>query len=257
MLQYVKYTGDYGFVKDKLWKNLQAIIDYHQKGTLYGIGLDNDGLIMHGPRLTWMDAAVDGEGVTPRMGKAVEIQALWYNALRTMELLAKKFEKPILAEKYVALATKTSKSFNEKFWNKERDCLYDVLGAKGANASLRPNQIFAVSLDYTMLGKEKSAKVVDVVNRQLVTPYGLRTLALDDPKFVGQCFGNERNRDTAYHNGTIWPWLLGSFTTAYLKVNDYEAESRDYALNNLLLPLFTVGIHQGGLGTINEIYDCN
>ena len=108
-----------------------------------------------------------------------------------------------------------------------------------------------------MLDKEKSAKVVDVVNRELVTPYGLRTLALDDPKFVGKCFGNRRSRDTAYHNGTIWPWLLGPFVTAYLKVNGYTAKSRMNALENLVLPLFTVGIHQGGLGTISEIYDCD
>ena len=169
---------------------------------------------------------VNGTEITPRSGKAVEIQALWYNALRTMELLANKFGEPFLAEKYASMANKTSQSFNEKFWNSEKGCLYDVIESKGADASLRPNQIFAVSLDYTMLDKEKSAKVVDVVNRLLVTPYGLRTLSLDDPKFVGQCFGNRRSRDTAYHNGTIWPWLLGPFVTAFLKVNDYDAKSR-------------------------------
>jgi glycogen debranching enzyme len=155
------------------------------------------------------------------------------------------------------MANETKRSFNQKFWNKEKNCLYDVIDGKEADGSLRPNQIFAVSLDYTVLDKEKSLKVVEAVNRELVTPYGLRTLALDDPKFVGQCFGNRRSRDTAYHNGTIWPWLLGPFITAFLKVNDYEAKSREYALNNLILPLFTVGINQGGLGTINEIYDCN
>ena len=257
VLQYTKYTGDFAFVKEELWGSLKSIIEYHQKGTLFGIRLDGDGLLMHGSRLTWMDAEVNGTEITPRSGKAVEIQALWYNALRTMELLANKLGEPFLAEKYVSMANKTSESFIRKFWNDEKDCLYDVIESKGADASLRPNQIFAVSLDYTMLDKERSIKIVDVVNRLLVTPYGLRTLSLDDPKFVGQCFGNRRSRDTAYHNGTIWPWLLGSFVTAYLKVNNYSDKSREYALNNLVLPFFTVGIQQGGLGTINEIYDCD
>ena len=257
VLQYLKYTGDFGFVTDELWENLQSIIDYHQSGTLNGIHLDDDGLIMHGPRLTWMDAAVEGEGITPRSGKAVEIQALWYNALRTMELLANKFGAPDLSQKYGVMAEKTRKSFNEKYWNPQLGCLNDVLNAEGADPSIRPNQIFAVSMDYTMLDIEKSAKVVDVVNRQLLTPYGLRTLSLDDPKFVGKCFSNRRSRDTAYHNGTIWPWLLGPYITAYLKVNGYTTKSRNIAFSNLVLPLFSVGIHHGGLGSINEIYDCD
>jgi glycogen debranching enzyme len=108
-----------------------------------------------------------------------------------------------------------------------------------------------------MLDPEKSAKVVKVANRELLTPFGLRTLSLDDPKFAGKCFGNRRSRDKAYHNGTIWPWLLGPYVSAHLKVNGYNAKSREYALDNLVLPLFTVGIHQDGLGTINEIYDCD
>jgi glycogen debranching enzyme len=108
-----------------------------------------------------------------------------------------------------------------------------------------------------MLDKDKSQKVVDAVNRELVTPFGLRTLSLDDTKFVGKCFGDRQSRDTSYHNGTIWPWLMGPYVSAYLKVNDYNAQARKQMLENLILPLFTVGIHQGGLGTINEIYDCD
>jgi predicted glycogen debranching enzyme len=224
---------------------------------LFGIRLDYDGLIMHGSRLTWMDAAVDGKAMTPRVGKAVEIQALWYNTLRIMELLANKFGENALAEKYSVMANKTSKSFNEKFWNAELGCLFDVLGPNGTDASVRPNQIFAISLDFSMLDKDKSERVVEVVNRELVTPYGLRTLALNDPKFVGKCIGDGGSRDIAYHNGTIWPWLLGPYITAYLKVNGYSPKAREYALENLVLPLFSVGIHQAGLGTINEIYDCD
>jgi predicted glycogen debranching enzyme len=257
VLQYLKYTGDFEFVQEELWENLQAIVDYHERGTLFGIRLDDDGLLMHGSRLTWMDAAVDGKEITPRVGKAVEIQALWYNTLRLMELLANKFGERDLAEKYADMASKTSRSFNDKFWNAEAGCLFDVLEANGADASLRPNQIFAVALDFSMLNRAKSERVVDAVNRELVTPYGLRTLALNDPKFAGKCFGDRLSRDTAYHNGTIWPWLLGPFITAYLKVNSYTAESREYALKNLILPFFTIGIHQAGLGTVSEIYDCD
>jgi predicted glycogen debranching enzyme len=257
VLQYVKYTGDWGFVKDELWEKLQGIVENHQKGTLFGIRVDEDGLLMHGPRLTWMDASVGNDVITPRTGKAVEIQALWYNTLRTMELFTNKFEERTFAENYATLADKARQSFNEKFWNPKVGCLFDVVNGEAVDASIRPNQIFAVSLDYTILESEKCHKVVDTVNRELATPYGLRTLSLGDPKFVGKCVGNVRSRDMAYHNGTIWPWLLGPYVTAYLKVNDYSANARQQMLENLVLPLFTTGIHQGGLGTINEIYDCD
>jgi predicted glycogen debranching enzyme len=256
VLQYVKYTGDFGFVKDELWMKLQDIVENHQRGTLFGIHVDSDGLLMHGPRLTWMDASVGNDVITPRTGKAVEIQALWYNALKIMELLANKFETPDLAEKYSALANQTQHSFNEKFWNPKENCLFDVVD-KIPDASIRPNQIFAVSVDFNMLESKKYQAVVDAVDRELVTPYGLRTLSLGDPKFIGKCTGDSRSRDMAYHNGTIWPWLLGPYVTAYLKVNEYNAKAREQMLQNLILPLFSVGIHQGGLGTINEIYDCD
>jgi predicted glycogen debranching enzyme len=255
--QYLKYTGDYAFVKAELWDNLKSIIENHVHGTMFGIKLDSDGLLMHGPRLSWMDAVVEGDMITPRAGKAVEIQALWYNTLRIMEALAKQFGDPSLLVYYGSMAEQTKKSFNERYWNGKLGCLYDVLEPGGVDASIRPNMIFAVSLDYTMLDRASSRRVVDFVSRELLTPYGLRTLALDDPKYVGKCMGDRRSRDTAYHNGTIWPWLLGSYITAYLKVNDYSPEARKYAFDNLVLPLCTMGMHKGGLGTINEIYDCD
>ena len=256
VLQYVKYTGDFEFVKEALWEKLQDIVENHQKGTLFGIHVDNDGLLMHGPRLTWMDAKVGNDVITPRTGKAVEIQSLWYNTLRTMELFANKFDVQTLAEKYGAMANQARQSFNQKFWNPKENCLFDVIDDK-ADESIRPNQIFAVSLEYPVLEGEKCRKVIDVVNRELVTPYGLKTLSVSDPKFVGKCMGDSRSRDMAYHNGTIWPWLLGPYVTAYLKVNDYSIQARQQTLENLVLPLFTTGIHQGGLGTMNEIYDCD
>ena len=256
VLQYLKYTGDFEFIQEKLWDKLKSIIYFHEKGTSFGIHIDNDGLTAHGSRLTWMDAAVEGKEITPRKGKAVEIQALWYNALKTMELLANRFEEPNLAEKYRLMADKTSRSFNEKFWNQEKSCLFDVIDDFGSDASMRPNQIFVASLDFSMLDKQKSELVVDIVHRELVTPYGLRTLSLDDPQFVGKCTGDRRSRDNAYHNGTIWPWLHGPFISAYVKVKGNDDATRKFALENFVLPLFSVSIHQAGLGTVSEIYDC-
>jgi predicted glycogen debranching enzyme len=257
VLQYLKYTGNFNFVKQNLWDSLKAIIAHHEKGTLFNIHLDNDGLLAHGSRLTWMDAFVDGEDVTPRRGKAVEIQALWYNALKTMELLAGKFEETDLAKHYAEIAGKAQVSFNKKFWNPKNGCLFDVIDVSGSDASIRPNQILAVSLDFSMVSKIVGKQVVDLVNSELVTPYGLRTLSFDDPKFVGKCEGNRRSRDTAYHNGTIWPWLLGPYITAYLKVYGDDSEPHKIALQKLVLPLLGETIHHGCLGSINEIFDCD
>ncbi len=251
VLQYLKYTGDFEFVQKRLWEGLKAIIDRHEKGTAFGIRLDGDGLLAHGSRLTWMDAEVNGEAVTPRAGKAVEIQALWYNALKTVQLLANKFEEASLAEKYGELAVEAQKSFNEKFWNGEGGCLYDVVTDSGVDASLRPNQVIAVALDFGMLDNDKSEQIVNVVQRELVTPCGLRTLARGDTKYRGMYVGDRRSRDHAYHNGTVWPWLLGPYVTACRKVKS----NGEYELKNRLMPLFTQQITEAGLGTISEIFD--
>lgn len=255
VFQYLKYTGNFKFVKEELWEKLKAIIACHEKGTLFNIHVDTDGLLMHGPRLTWMDAFVDSEAITPRSGKAVDIQALWYNALRIMEFLAAKFSEPNLAKKYAEMADKTRENFNSKFWNAQKKCLFDVLEESGVDDSIRPNQIFSLSLDFPVLDIEKGRQVVNLVKRELVTVYGLRTLATSDRKFVGKYAGDRRSRDTAYHNGTIWPWLIGPFVSAFFKVKGHEKSTRKFACENFLLPLFNATVHQGGLGTINEIYD--
>jgi predicted glycogen debranching enzyme len=249
VLQFLKYTGDFRFVQQQLWDGLKTIVDWHERGTSFGIRLDSDGLLTHGSRLTWMDAEVNGEAVTPRTGKAVEIQALWYNALKTMQLLAGKFKETILAEKYAGMASEARNSFNEKFWNSDGGCLFDVVTASGADASLRPNQIIATALDFTVLNNDKSEHVADVVQRELVTPYGLRTLARGDSRYKGMYVGDRRSRDHAYHNGSVWPWLLGPFATAFLKVKGHGD------LKNFLRPLFTQQIFEAGLGTVNEIFD--
>jgi predicted glycogen debranching enzyme len=251
VLQFLKYTGDFTFVQKQLWEGLKVIIDCHEKGTAFGIRLDGDGLLAHGSRLTWMDAEADGEAVTPRAGKAVEIQALWYNALKIVQLLANKFKEASLAEKYAEMAREARESFNEKFWNGESGCLFDAVEALGVDAALRPNQIIAAALDFTMLGNDKNGQVVDVVQRELLTPFGLRTLARGDTRYKGMYIGDRRSRDQAYHNGTVWPWLLGPYVTACRKAQS----SNDYELKNRLIFLFTQQITQAGLGTISEIFD--
>jgi len=255
VLQYLKYTGDFKFVQKQLWESLKAIVDSHEKGTAFGIRVDIDGLLAHGPRLTWMDAEVDGRAVTPRAGKAVEVQALWYNALRTMQLLANRFEEKRLSEKYAEMAAKARKSFNEKFWNSEKNCLFDVVDEFSADAALRPNQIIAAALDFRMLDRDKNERIVDIVNRELLVPCGLRTLARSDPRYRGAYVGDRRNRDQAYHNGTVWPWLVGPFVTAFLKAKGCGDYRREYALQILIRPLCAQQVFQAGLGTLSEIFD--
>ncbi|NWF86607.1 glycogen debranching enzyme N-terminal domain-containing protein [Candidatus Bathyarchaeota archaeon] len=255
VLQYLKYSNDFKFVHEQLWETLKAIIDNYVRGTIFNIRMDNDGLLSHDAQLTWMDASVDGQPITPRDGKAVEIQALWYNALKTMELLAKRFMENAEAERYGQMAAKAKESFVSKFWNTKKYCLFDVISEAANDDSLRPNQITSVALDFTMLDNIKNEKIVDVVFHELLTPCGLRTLPKTDPKYVGVYTGDRRSRDKAYHNGTSWPWLLGPFTTAFLKVKGYTEYRREYALRHFLMPLFSDQLYRIGLGVLSEIFD--
>jgi predicted glycogen debranching enzyme len=254
VLQYIKYTGDYAFVKQNLWDTLTKIIDYHVKGTIFGIHMDKDGLIAHGPQLTWMDAATIDGFVTPRNGKAVEIQALWYNALKTMQVLAAQFNQLDKAETFRGMAEQAKKSFLEKFWNKD-GYLFDVVNKDGADKSFRPNQLFSVSLDFPILDQNKSDIVVDSVWKRLWGKYGLRTLPDTDSRYSGKYLGDWGHRDNAYHNGTVWAWLLGPFVTAFLKTKNYEASWRRFAVDTFLQPLVSEQLTQAGLGTISEIFD--
>ncbi|UCF58231.1 MAG: glycogen debranching enzyme N-terminal domain-containing protein, partial [Candidatus Bathyarchaeota archaeon] len=255
VLQYLKYTGDFDFVRVQLWDTLQSIVEHHIQGTLYDIHTDDDGLIAHGPQLTWMDAMVGGQFVTPRNGKAVEIQALWYDALKIMELLATHFNQKEDAKKYWNMAEKTRKSFVEKFWNPQKHCLFDVVCGGQGDKALRPNQVISVALDFSMLDKVREKEIVETVWRELWGTYGLKTLPKDDPWYVGKYLGEWAYRDRAYHNGTVWAWLLGPFTTAFLKVKDYEKRWRSFAFQNFLQPLFQEETFKVGLGTISEIFD--
>lgn len=258
--EYLRYVGDYDFVRDELYPALGEVISWHEGGTRYGIHLDSDGLLYAGEpgvQLTWMDARVDHREVTPRRGKPVEIQALWHNALRVMAHLAAVFEDPAASAHYRSLADRARKRFGEIFWNESTGCLYDVIDdssdGAGADASLRPNQIFAVSLPYPLLTREPASRVVDVVEWELLTPYGPRTLSPRDPNYHGRFEGGPSGRDGAYHQGTVWPWLLGPFLTAYIKVNDGSNESRQRA-DGFLDPL-RAHLFDAGLGQISEVFD--
>ncbi len=255
VLQYLKYTGDFDFVQQKLWAMLQCVVDYHIQGTINNIHLDNDGLIVHGPQLTWMDAMLNNNPITPRGGKAVEIQALWYNSLKTMELLATRFGQSNLAEKYGSMAEKAKKNFMEKFWNTQGNCLFDVVNGDFKDASLRPNQILAISLDFAILDKARQKAAISTVHEQLWATCGLRTLSQDDPKYHGKYRGNWAERNYAYHNGTAWAWLIGPFVTAFLKARNCTTEWRTFAFENFLQPLFKEQMRQAGLGTLSEVFD--
>jgi len=255
VLQFLKYTGDFDFVREHLWDTLRSVVEHHIQGTLYNIHVDQDGLVAHGPQLTWMDAMIENRVVTPRDGKAVEIQTLWYNALKTMQLLATRFDQREDAKKYAILSEKARESFREKFWHTQKGYLLDVVYDNVRDPSLRPNQIIAASLDFSMLDKEKCARVVEVVWKNLIGVYGLRTLSTDDPRYIGKYLGDWAHRNKAYHNGTVWAWLLGPFVTAFLKVRNFEEQWRSFAFQNFLQPIFRDAMFRAGLGTISEIFD--
>ena len=257
VFEFLRYTRDYDFVRIHLYPALVDMIAWQERGTRYGIRLDEDGLLhagQHGIQLTWMDAKIGDWVVTPRAGKPVEIQALWYNALRVMEHLAQKFSDLAASTHYRELAERARQRFNQIFWNTTDNCLYDVIGENNQpDASIRPNQIFAVSLPFPLLEDERALHIMDRVEWDLLTPYGLRTLSPHDPNYKGCYCGDQRLRDSAYHQGTVWPWLLGPFLTAYLRVHGDVADVRQRA-DHFLDPLRS-HLWQAGLGQISEVFD--
>ncbi len=253
---FLQYTGDYEFVRSHLLPILVDIVEWHLRGTRYGIHMDGDGLITSNDanvQLTWMDARVGNWIVTPRNGKAVEIQALWYNALRTMEDIATKLELAEEAHKYSSTADCTRRSFNELFWNEPEGSLYDTVAGGERDASIRPNQIFAVSLHHSMLDVPRAKRVVDTVESHLFTPYGLRTLSPADPRYQGRYEGDPAARDSAYHQGPAWGWLIGPFITAYLKVNGNKAASRRVVRG--WLSTISAHLNDVCVGHISELFD--
>jgi predicted glycogen debranching enzyme len=247
---YYKATQDDDLLME-LFPVLADIIDWHCRGTRYNIHLDPaDGLLYAGDtglQLTWMDAKVGDWVVTPRTGKPIEINALWYNALRTMAKFARMLGKP--HQEYEAIADRTLARFT-RFWNPEAGYCYDVLDTPNGNdSSLRPNQIFAVSLPASPLSPAQQRGVVDACARSLLTSYGLRSLAPDHPDYQGHYGGSLRQRDGAYHQGTVWGWLLGPFVLAHLRVYGNPAQARQF-----LEPMIDqLAAH--GLGNLSEIFD--
>ena len=235
----------------ELFPALQEIVAWHQRGTRYNIHVDpQDGLVyggQEGVQLTWMDAKVEDWVVTPRIGKPVEINALWYNALCVLADFACRLGRPDAA--YRALAERARAAF-ARFWNAEAGYCYDVLdGPAGDDAALRPNQLFAAALPHSPLTAEQQRQVVDACARHLLTSHGLRSLAPDDPAYVGRYGGDRRWRDGAYHQGTVWGWLIGPFISAHLRVYRDPQLARSY-----LLPLIR-HLADHGLGSISEIFD--
>jgi predicted glycogen debranching enzyme len=253
---YLQYTGDREFVSERLYPALQDVVNWHLRGTRYGIHVDRDGLLACGEpgvQLTWMDAKVGDWVVTPRTGKPVEIQALWHNALCVLSDLAQEFgdsgQQTFLRE----LAEQARQSFATQFWNAGAGCLYDVLNGDEWDASIRPNQIFAVSLHHSMLPPDREQQIVEVVKRELLTPLGLRSLSPHDPNYRPHYEGGVRERDSAYHQGTVWPWLMGPFISAYVKVHGRSVEAKGQA--ELWFRAFDAHLKSAGLGQISVIAD--
>lgn len=235
----------------ELWPLLQEIIDWHLKGTRYSIKVDPaDGLLSGGEpgvQLTWMDAIVNGRVITPRMGKPVEVNALWYNALRVMQRFADALGRP--EAEYSQLADSAARGF-ERFWNAGAGHCYDVLdGPDGPDLTLRPNQLLAVSLPEPLLDADRRRAIVNVCARQLLTSRGLRSLTPDDPAFVGNYGGDQSHRDGAYHQGTVWGWLIGPFVDATIRVGG------DLATARRLIEPFADHLAAAGLGTVSEVFD--
>jgi predicted glycogen debranching enzyme len=253
---YLEYSGDEQFVLLELYPALLDIIQWHLRGTRFGIHVDSDGLLAcgePGSQLTWMDAKIGEWVVTPRHGKPVEVQALWYNALCILHDLAEgRGDAP--TELFLReLAVLARQSFNRLFWNEEAGCLFDVVDSDTCDGSIRPNQIFAISLHHAVLDDQRARRVLEVIKRELLTPVGLRSLSPRDPAYRLRYEGGVVSRDSSYHQGTVWPWLMGPFITAYLKVHAGD----DVARRDCEQWLRGFGDHllTAGLGHISEVAD--
>jgi predicted glycogen debranching enzyme len=253
---YLEYTADEQFVLDELYPVLRDIIQWHLRGTRYGIHADSDGLLACGEcgwQLTWMDVKIGDWVVTPRHGKPVEIQALWYNALCVQRDLAERCGDTPREVFLGELAALARASFNRLFWNVQTGCLYDVVNGDNRDASIRPNQIFAVSLHHSMLESSRAAAAVEVVRRELLTSVGLRSLSPQDLAYRPRYEGGVVSRDSAYHQGTVWPWLIGPFITAYVRVNGGSTVAR--ATAEQWFRAFSEHLLSAGVGHISEVAD--
>jgi predicted glycogen debranching enzyme len=252
--RYFDLTGDADTVR-LLLPRLSDVVAAHLRGTKFGIGVDPaDGLLRQGEQgyqLTWMDAKVDDWVVTPRRGKAVEINALWYNALRLLDGWVKQFGESSEDLRLEEHAARARESFNRRFWFAEGGYLYDVVdGEAGDDNACRPNQVFAISLDHPVLVEERWAPVMEVVQQRLLTPVGLRSLAPGHPDYKSRYYGDLRSRDAAYHQGTVWGWLIGPYVDAWLKLHPEDCDGA-----RRLLAGFGSHLSEACVGSISEIFD--
>jgi predicted glycogen debranching enzyme len=251
--RYVEHCRDKATL-ELLLPILKDIVQHHLEGTRFGIKVDpHDGLLSQGEEgyaLTWMDAKVGDWVVTPRRGKAVEINALWYNALRLLADWLREAQDPE-ADELAAHADKVRGSFNRRFWHAAGGYLYDVVdGENGDDAAFRPNQIFAIALEHPVLDPEHWEAVVTAVREKLLTPVGLRSLAPEEPDYKPRYFGDLRARDAAYHQGTVWAWLIGPFIDAWLKVYPDDRAAARHSLDG-----FEPHLAEAGVGTVSEVFD--
>jgi predicted glycogen debranching enzyme len=250
--RYERHTGDRRLVRELL-PTLVGIVESHLAGTRFGIRVDEDGLLKQGAngyQLTWMDAKVDEWVVTPRRGKAVELNALWYNALRVLERWLRS-DNDNRADGIARSAAETYRAFNTRFWNEPRGYLFDVVdGEHGDDDACRPNQVFAISLPNPVLDPSRWDSVLHAVTSQLLTPVGLRTLAPGHPDYKRRYFGDLRTRDAAYHQGTVWPWLFGPFVDAWLAQHPADVQGARRMLEPLLEHL-----DDACIGSVSEIFD--
>ena len=243
------------FVKEQIFPHLKEIISAYEKGTDFSIYMEDDGLIHAGSgldQITWMDVRVGDWVATPRHGKPVEINALWYNALRIMESLCEKFDED--ASAYRTRAEQVKESFNAKFWDSANQCLFDVMDGDEPDDHIRPNQVYAVSLPFSLLPEEQEKAVVALVEKELFVGCGLRSLAPDHPDYHGIYCGALAKRDAAYHQGTAWGFLLGGFFSAYMKVNHHSSSAAANAVR-MLEPVRKHLTDSGCIGSISEIFD--
>ena len=251
--KYLQATGDKEFVLGEILPVLKDIIDWHFKGTRYNIKADDDGLLYAGEagqQLTWMDARIGDRVVTPRMGKPVEIQALWYNALMIFSQLLTDNGQEKDAAIVLISADKCRRSFIERFWYADGGYLYDVINENDQpDPSLRPNQLFAISLPFELITGEQARSILSIIEKELYTPAGLRTLPIKDSRYIGKYGGDQWHRDSAYHQGTVWSWLLGPYVDALVKTNDDKKKIA------VVIEGFRQHIAEACIGSVSEIFD--
>jgi predicted glycogen debranching enzyme len=253
--RYVLATGDVGFVLSELLPVLKEIIDWHFRGTRFNIHVDTDGLLYAGEKgqqLTWMDARIGNWVVTPRMGKPVEVQALWYNALHVFAELLEKNGQANDAGIVRLSADKCRKSFINKFWYSNGGYLYDLIDENGQkDSTLRPNQLLAISLPFNLIDGEPAKSIMKIVEAKLYTPFGLRTLPPGDANYTGIYGGDVYHRDSAYHQGTAWSWLLGPYVDALARTEPNTDKIQS------VINAFEKHLHEGCIGSVAEIFDAD